>query len=272
MAMRASKKHDNPQARKRTPNYRIIDVLELLGRAPNTPAPEISKKLQIPLPTVYRFVETLLDSRLLVASPNGNLEPGPRLRRMLWDTLSCEPMVLQRMVVLAKLSNEIRETCNLSIPQESGLVYFCRHEFDWPVQTRLNVGDQLPLWCSASGKLYLSTLNDDQCQRILRNLPLTKIASNTITDVDRLFENLDEIRELGFSLDNEEWLDGMTGAAVPIRDPNGIFRASLSIHALAVRKPYGELIRYIPIMKRAARELENVFFGSLCVSAKESSS
>lgn len=91
-------------------------------------------------------------------------------------------------------------------------------------------------------------------------LPLTKVAPNTITEVDDLLGNLCEIRELGFSIDNEEWFDGMTGAAVPIRDPNGLFRASLSMHALAVRKPYNELIRCIPIMKRAARELERLFF------------
>jgi DNA-binding IclR family transcriptional regulator len=209
---------------------------------------------------VYRFIQILLDTRLLISSPNGDLEPGPRLQRMFWDTLHCEPMVLQRMAVLAKLSTDIRETCNLSIPRGLGLIYFCRHEFDWPVQTRLKEGDQLPLWCSASGKLYLSSLSNNQCRRILPELPLTKVAPNTITEVDDLLGNLCEIRELGFSIDNEEWFDGMTGAAVPIRDPNGLFRASLSMHALAVRKPYNELIRCIPIMKRAARELERLFF------------
>ena len=61
------------EANSRTSPRRILNILEEILLDPeNFTAKKISHKLNIPLATVYRHIETLCDERFLVASSNKN--------------------------------------------------------------------------------------------------------------------------------------------------------------------------------------------------------
>ena len=104
-------------ANSRTSPRRILNILEEVLLDPdNFTAKKISHKLEIPLATVYRYIEILCDERFLIASSNKKYIPGPKIRNIILNSLPYEPNFTLRRSYLRKLTNEIKETVSLSVP------------------------------------------------------------------------------------------------------------------------------------------------------------
>ncbi len=245
---------------KKTASRRILAVMESIIQQPHlATASRLSRQLAIPLPTVYRLVDVLVEEKFVSEGPLGYLVAGPRFRALMLNSLTFEPRVSERRAILKRLSAELDETVSVSVPNGESLVYFERFESHWPLQKKITIGDSLPLHCSASGKLYLSTFERESALRVFKNLRPIKHTGNSITSPKKFADELDRIAADGCSFDKEEWFDGMIGAAVPVRAPNGIFCASLSTHSLTVRKTISDIRAKIPRLLEAASALEKIF-------------
>lgn len=252
---------DSPRS-KRTPAIRVLEILEQICSNADPDIADISDRLGIPQPTVYRNIESLIEAGFIVRDPSNRLSSGARLRSILFSSLIREPSVTARRALLQALSEEIQETVSISVPQGNTLVYFDRIEAHWPLRFNLQIGDKLPILGSASGKLYLSSMAGDEALSIFRETPAGPTARNTITSADNFVLELNRIRYEGYALDNEEFFDGMIGAAVPIRNQLGNPCAFLSTHCLAIRKSILKLKAEIPKMFECAKRLEDLFFGN----------
>jgi DNA-binding IclR family transcriptional regulator len=135
------------------------------------------------------------------------------------------------------------------------MVYYDRVQSDWPLQIHLQVGSHTPSWCTASGKLYLSSLPKERRQGIIGRLPLMQYTRNTIVDTDLLETELQRIKTSRLGTDNEEFVDGMVACAVPVTDSSGKLCACLFTHAPVMRKSLEQLISYAPTMQNAAKSL-----------------
>jgi len=245
----------------RTSPRRILNILEEIITDPNNfTAKKISHKLKIPLPTIYRHIETLCEEKYLVASSSKKYLPGPKIRNIILKSLPYEPNFTLRRSYLRKLTNDIEETVSLSMPIGTKLVYFDRIEFHWPMQLNLEAGDHLPLHASASGKLYLSSIVEDKVIQIFKNIKTPKNAKNTITDISNFKKELRKIKNQGYAFDNEEWFNGMAGISVPIFNSNKELCFCLSTHTAKSRKDISDLKKILPIMFASANNLKKVLF------------
>ena len=245
----------------RTSPRRILNILEEIIVDPDSfTAKKISHKLKIPLPTVYRHIETLCEEKYLVASGSKKYLPGPKIRNIILKSLPYEPNFTLRRSYLRKLTNDIEETVSLSIPIGTKLVYFDRIEFHWPMQLNLEAGDHLPLHASASGKLYLSSIIEEKVIQIFKNIKTPKTAKNTITDLSEFKKELKKIKSQGYAFDNEEWFNGMAGISVPIFNSDKELCFCLSTHTAKSRKDINDLKKILPIMQTAANNLKKVLF------------
>lgn len=249
------------EANSRTSPRRILNILEEILLDPeNFTAKKISHKLNIPLATVYRHIETLCDERFLVASSNKNYIPGPKIRNIILNSLPYEPNFTLRRSFLRKLTNEIQETVSLSVPIGTKLVYFDRIEFHWPMQLNLEAGDHLPLHASASGKLYLSSINRENALSIFNNIKTPKTAKNTIVDIVKFKKELNKIKKQNYAYDDEEWFNGMVGISLPITNYKNELCFCLSTHTAKSRKNIDDLKKIYPLMLTAATNLKKVLF------------
>ncbi len=249
-----------PHNSKKTTSRRILTVMESIIQEPHlATASRLSQKLDIPLPTIYRLLNVLIEENLISEGPSGYLVAGHRFRALMFNSLNHEPWISERRTVLKRLSAELDETVSLSVPSEGNLVYFDRFESHWPLQKKVSIGDALPLHCSASGKLYLSTFEYKAAFRVFKNLNPIKHTKNSIVSEKKFFAELSQIAADGYACDKEEWFDGMIGAAVPIYAANGIFCASLSTHSLTIRKTINDIQAKIPRLLDAAKYLEEIF-------------
>ena len=75
-----------------------------------------------------------------------------------------------------------------------------------------------------------------------------------------LRQRLDQVREAGYSWDDEEFMAGMIAFAVPIRDPGGRFVAALAFHAPVQRISFEAGRQHVATLQDGARRMEELFF------------
>ena len=239
---------------------RTCSVLEALVKAgvPMT-ATAINETLQLPKATIHRLCQRLEDEGWLDKDIDGRrYMPGRRLRLLATGVISFTSFAQARTAILQRLSEQIGETCNIAIPGRAGMRYLDRVETRWPLRVQLPIGGQVPFYCTASGKLYLSTLRKSQQRKLVESLSLDKRAPNTITNPAALLSELDRIRSDRIGTDNEELAEGMVAIAVPINDERGRLAATLAVHGPTQRMSFKDVLGHAPLLREAAGQLRAV--------------
>ncbi len=241
----------------RTTTLRILEAIEAICESPGEGIAELGQKLKIPQPTLYKHMDSLVKAGFLAKDPTKRIVAGIRLRKIFFSSLLDEPLVGHRRSILHDLTNSVQETTSLSVPNGLELYYFDRVEYNWPVNYKLGIGDKLPITGSASGLLYLSTMDPRVAIEIYRSQHASKPSR---PDEARFLRELETVQRQGFALDDEMFFAGMNGAAIPIRDQKGTWSAFLSMHGLKIRKDMKQVCAEIPLLREAGDRLERLYF------------
>ena len=241
-------------------NLRLLFVVEEIAKAGTPLKPmQLSAALGLPKPTIHRLLQTAEAEGFLQRDLDGrSYGPGLRLRQIAVHTMSSERLRTGRLAILKAVAEEIGETCNLATPDREGMTYLDRVETKWPLRIQLPIGTQVPFHCTASGKMYLSTLRDSTLEAVLNSRSLEGLTEKTIITSDALRAELAETRKRGYSQDDEEFMLGMTAVAVPVIDSTGRLMATLSVHAPGQRHSVADLIQFLPKLKDAAGKLSDL--------------
>lgn len=253
----------NQRREKGSSIVRVLEVIETIAQSEQPlSSADLAYQLDIPRATAHRLVQTLESEGFIQTNMRGNLIPADRFHKVALGVLYTGRYKAQRRAILENLAQQTGETCGISIPDGTEMIYYDRVTCNWPIQIHLPVGTRSPAWCTASGKLYLSTLSKAKVEKLLQLLPLEQKARNTLITPDALMDNLVAIYEAELGTDNEEFIDGMVACAVPIRNDRGQLIASLFCHAPVIRKNLDDLMAYAPVMRKAADELSQIFSSS----------
>ena len=144
------------------------------------------------------------------------------------------------------------ETCNLVVLDSNEIVYLDRVETNWPYRIHLPVGSHLPIYCTATGKLFLANMKLASRDRLLDSLSLKAHTDNTITDLYELKEQIKKIAADGVSMDHGEFIEGMISIAVPVIARDQQMCMAVAIHAPSARRSMDELRQYLPALRKAA--------------------
>ncbi|MEW5422056.1 IclR family transcriptional regulator [Amorphus sp. 3PC139-8] len=243
-------------------NLRLLMVMEAVAAAgvPVTPT-QVNQALGLPKPTIHRLFATLEEEGFLQRDVDGrSYAPGRRAREMAGGILSSLRLRTARLAILTRIAETIGETCNISLPERDSMIYLERVETAWPLRIQLPVGTRVPFYCTASGKMYLSSLPNRHLDRYLSAAPLEPRTPHSLTDPDRLRAALLQTRAEGFASDDEEFMEGMVAVAVPIRDLNGRLFATLSFHAPTQRFDIARAKTFLPDLHASAAELSRLSF------------
>ncbi len=249
-------------------------LLLLLEEVANTGVPVtptvVNSRLGLPKPTVHRLFGTLEAEGFLQRDLDGkSYSPGRRLREMSVGVMSSLRIRAARVAVMEELANEVGETCNVATPDRDSMIYLDRVETKWPLRIQLPIGTSVPLHCTASGKMYLSSLQRSHMEQYLSATKLQMMTSATITDPVALAASLEGIRSQGYSVDNEEFLEDMVACAVPILDTRGRLVSTLSIHAPTQRMSLEKLRTFVPLMHESAAKLTRLMLDGTHAAAAE---
>lgn len=236
---------------------RLLALLTEQGR-PMSLA-ELTSHLSLPKGTVHRLCVNLTAGGYLVRDVGERVfTVGPALRQLAFDTLNHTTLRGMRHAVLQALVEEIGETCNFTTLDGAEVLYLDRVEAKRPLRLTIDVGAHVPLYCTASGKLYLAHMPKRQRDAVIGRIPLPRLTGATLTSPEALRQECDSILESGFARDREEFVGGLIAIAVPVRDAQGAVRAAVSVHAPTARMTMEQAEARIGRLRAAATEMEKL--------------
>ncbi|MEO1107986.1 MAG: IclR family transcriptional regulator [Pseudomonadota bacterium] len=238
-------------------NLRLLLILEEVARRGVAVKPsDLIDALGLAKPTVHRLLQTAEAEGFLQRDLDGrSYGPGHRLRLLSVNTMSSEHLRTARLAILRSVAEQVGETCNLATPDREGMIYLDRVETKWPLRIQLPVGTQVPFHCTASGKMYLSTLRQKTLDGFLSAGNLQPQTERSLTDPDALRTEIQRIADNRYSTDDEEFMTGMTALAVPVQDGQDRLVATLSVHAPTQRHDVESLMSFLQTLQKGAADL-----------------
>ena len=139
-------------------------------------------------------------------------------------------------------------------------VYLQRIECDWPLRLHMEIGSRMGAHSVSGGKVLLAHLDAKLCRRLLRSRKLGRPRRTRSSVSAELEAELANIRELGFALNDQENMDGIVGAAVPVIDPKGNVLAAVGMQGPLPRLTLEACESSVPRMRHAAERIARVWF------------
>jgi len=120
--------------------------------------------------------------------------------------------------------------------------------------SQLYVGGTYPAHASATGKLLLAELADEDIDAALPE-KLESLTSRTITSRKVLLREIRQVREQGYSVIDEELEEGLFAAAYPVRDGVGGLVGVLAVQGPVQRLKSDSLPDTINLLRQAATDV-----------------
>ena len=253
MASRSS--GDNAELR----SLRALAILETVSREDRVLSiGELEELCGLPRATLYRLTDKLVREDYLHRQIGGRgFTIGHRLLSLAHTVLGSDSVRVVRHEILTELVEQVGETCNLSVPDGSKMMYLDRVEAHWPLRLHMPAGTRVPMHCTANGKLYMAFLDEAERRRTVDSLSLDPSAKNTLVERDKLLAELECIKKQNYSTDNEEFISGMIAVSVPITNSKGRMIAGVAVTAPIARMSLDDAIAHLPALRSAADKMSN---------------
>lgn len=209
---------------------RAMQVLECFSvEQPELGPSEIAKMLGMQKSTVYNILSTFHKCGYLVQNPKtSKYYLGLKVLHLGYIVNSHHGMRDIFLPYLTRIAQETREMCYFGILNDMEVLYIESTYPSTQQQTRNILGERAPLYCTGLGKAMLAFLPEAQAEQIITG-PLKAYTGCTITDPQVLRNNLEEIRQNGYAMDNMEHEYGIRCVAVPVFGTSGQVIAAVSV-------------------------------------------
>lgn len=127
----------------------------------------------------------------------------------------------------AELADMLPEEIDFSV-EENGRLIVVYHNIGGEVTSDFEIGQYLYLHSTAAGKVILAAMSNTRVENIIERWGLPQVTDKTITDKSTLFEELENTKQRGFGINNEEEIPGLRSVSVPIHKPDGTVLGALS--------------------------------------------
>ncbi len=250
--------------RREKSNYMIqavahaLDVLEQFHTDGELGVTELSKRLKLHKNNVFRILATL-ESRGYIEQNRSteNYRLGTKCLQLGQTYIQHMGLLQQARPIMVDVVKACHESTYVSVMRKGQVVPLDMVESDLPVRIVSHVGENLPMHCTAAGKVHLAFEPAEELQRCLSE-GLAQYTKHTITDYNVLSEQLKGIASAGYAIDNGEYLNDVHSVAVPIKDYTRTVVGSLVVSGPAYRIPperiHNELV---PLVTKAGRELSS---------------
>jgi len=127
------------------------------------------------------------------------------------------------------------ETVHLNVIE--GDLRICIDTIESPkvLKAGMPVGNQSPLYAGASAKCLLAFSSEDFQDNYFKTTTIKPVTENTISQLDKLFGELNKIKEQGYAASLGERTPGIGSLSTPVFDYKGQIRASLSLAIPEIR-------------------------------------
>lgn len=159
----------------------------------------------------------------------------PRVLRLGYAYLSATALPQLLQPYLEWLSEITHELCSASVIDSREIVYIARAATKRIMSVGLSVGTRLPAYCTSMGRVLLAALPPDEARRRILATKRDKLTPKTATGMRELVDLVEEARNSGYAIVDQELEIGLTSIAIPILAANGRCVASMNVSAQSQR-------------------------------------
>lgn len=252
------------------PEYRVealakgLRLLTLFDeQRPSWRVTDLAAEAGLPMPTVYRVVQTLTAEGYLDHLPNGDYRPGVRVLTLGTAALRSLDLVGLATPKLQDLADATGETVNLAVLRGDRVLYLIRLKNSDLVTANIQVGSTLPAVTTSIGKLLLADLDEDDLRaRITTESFVTRHGPNAKVSLDELREEFEQIRTQGWALQDEELAHGLRSVAGPVRRSDGRVVAGVNLAVQARDWSTQRIVRELrPALLETCAEISSLLGG-----------
>lgn len=203
---------------------------------------EVAERLGVAKSTALALARTLASAGLL-----RSVDPGPRYVLGL-DLLRLGDLVRQQTSIaevglptLRDLSAVTGMTARLAINQTGYPVFLERIDGEGSIRFHAPLGQREEPHATAAGKAILAYLEGTAVRTLLSEAGMARYTPKTVTDADALMSELEQVRNDGYALDDEEEAEGVISVGAAFFDHQSSCIGALSVTGLKVDVPIREV-------------------------------
>jgi IclR family pca regulon transcriptional regulator len=189
---------------------------------------EVARRCGLSRAAARRFVLTL-EALGYVRRSGGRFALTPRVLELGSAYLSSMTLPEIALPHIKALVDRVNESAVLSVLDGDSIVGVARIPARRIMTGMIALGQRLPAWASASGRVLLAGLPGEQLDSLLARTELEPLTANTITSRSELEAELERVRTQGWALVDQELEAGLRALAGPVCDRNGSVVAGLTL-------------------------------------------
>lgn len=222
---------------------------------------ELSRRTNIPKPTVHRIAADLVDLRALERTENGFT-----LGVVLFDLggLVAVPRNIRELALpfMGDLYNATHHVVHLGVLDKGEVLYLEKIGGRQLVDVPSRAAGRMPAHCTGIGKALLAFSPEHVVDEIL-NSPMDRRTPYTITAPEKLQTQLAAARETGVAQESEESALGVACVATPILGADGLAAGAVSVSSRLLELDHR---RVIPALRMTALGISRALRQSLQVT------
>ncbi len=196
---------------------------------------DLAETLGMTRSTIHRYVSTLVALGYLEQGADRRYRLGLRVTDLGMSALNSTGLREHSRAYLEDLRQHSGYTISLAVLDGPEVLYVDRarsfRRGQYKIDLNLRVGSRLPAYCTSLGKVLLAFLPDEEQHELVVGMALAKRGPHTITTRKALRDELANVGEQGFAVNDEELAASLVSIAAPVRSENGDVVAALAMAA-----------------------------------------
>jgi IclR family pca regulon transcriptional regulator len=179
--------------------------------------------------------------------------PQPRLLALsgAYSGARSLPQIAQPFLKTAR--DELHESISLAVLDRDAALFVARSEAERLVTTGISVGTRIDLYCSATGRVLLSSWDDARVEAYLDCVKPEARTRHSRVKKSVLREVVRTARSAGYATTDQELEIGLRSVAVPVIDSRGAIVGAMSASASSARVSMPQMIRtFVPVLRTNA--------------------
>jgi IclR family transcriptional regulator, pca regulon regulatory protein len=210
---------------------------------------DVADELGMRRSTTHRYMSTLVALGYLEQGAARKYRLGLRVTDLGMSALNSTALREHARPYLEELCRQSSYTVSVAVLDGPEIVYVDRvrssRRTQGGVDLDLAPGARLPAYCTAMGKLLMAFLPDEEQRSLLSEVRPTRMGPNTITSKTQLRAELENIREEGFAVNDQELAPELYAIAAPVRSESHEVVAAVSMTAHASMISLEELVEHL---------------------------
>lgn len=205
-----------------------LDVLQAFSH--DRPELTLSEVAEIVAITPAAARRSLLTLKTLgfVASHGRRFLLTPRVLRLSEAFLSSVSMQEVMQQFLQTVVDTTGDSSSVAVLDGAEILYIASVSAKRSFQLTPTIGTRYPAYCTSLGRAILAFSPRETVDQVLSGSDLVALTEHTVTDPERIREQLREARHLGMAGIQDELAYGVVSMAMPIRDRHGVAFASVN--------------------------------------------